>query len=64
MQIKTDKEGAEAVRGLCDIGLRHGGLNMVAGITQVLTCLDHPGKPKPEPVVPEKPEKPEEQKKE
>jgi len=62
MQIKVDKEGAEVIKQLCDVALRAGGLNSLAGITQVLTCLEHPGKPKPEPVVPEKPEQPEEKK--
>ena len=50
MQIKVDKEGAEVIKQLCDVALRAGGLNSLAGITQVLTCLEHPGKPKQEPV--------------
>jgi hypothetical protein len=48
MQIKADKKGAEAVRQLCDVALRSGGLANLAPITQVLACLDHPDKPKPE----------------
>lgn len=60
MQIKTDKEGAVAIRALCDIALRQGGLQAMGGIAEVLNCLDYP-KPKPEPVPePDKePEKPE-----
>jgi len=52
MQIKTDREGAVVIRELCDIALKQGGLQSMAGITRVLTCLDHPDKPRnpvPEP---------------
>ena len=60
MQIKVDKEGAEVIKQLCDVALRAGGLSNLGAISRVLTCLDHPDKPKQEPV----PETPDEDKKE
>ena len=60
MQIKADREGASAIRELCNIALKAGGLVNLAPITQVLACLEHPDKPKPEPV----PDAPDEDKKE
>jgi len=60
MQIKADKEGAEAIRGLCDCALKTAGLANLPIVTNVLANLDHPDKPRPKPV----PEKPDEDKKE
>lgn len=53
MQIKTDKQGADAIRALCDIALKSGGMANLAGITQVLACLDYPGRKMPIPTKPE-----------
>ena len=54
MQIKTDREGAKIIKQLCHTALLHGGMDNLAGVTQVLANLDHPDKPKPEPkIVPE-----------
>lgn len=56
MQIKADREGVSAIRELCNVALKAGGLANLAPITQVLACLVHPDKPKNEPEKPE-PEK-------
>ena len=64
MQIKVDKEGAEAIRGLCHCALKMAGMDNLLIVNKVLAHLDYPGKSKPEPVVPEKPEQPDEKKKE
>ena len=49
MKITADKEGAEAIRKLCDIALRAGGMANL-GCVNILNCLEHPDKPKPVPV--------------
>lgn len=53
MNIKTDREGADAIRSLCDVALKSGGLANLAGITQILACLDYPGRKMPIPTKPE-----------
>lgn len=58
MQIKTDREGAEAIRGLCDCALKTAGLANLPIVTQVLAFLDHPGRTAPIPTKSE-PAKPE-----
>lgn len=50
MQIKTDKEGTVVIKQLCDVALKSGGLSNLGGITRVLACLNHPDRPKPQPV--------------
>ena len=52
MQIKTDREGAKMIKQLCHTALLHGGMDNLAGVTQVLANLDHPDKPEPK-IVPE-----------
>ena len=39
MEIKADKEGKEAIRMLCDVGLKVGGLQNLQGVLQVLNCI-------------------------
>ena len=63
MLIKTDKEGAEVIRDLCDVALRAGGMANLAIITRTLNSMDFPGKPVPKP-EPEPKTKPDEDKKE
>jgi hypothetical protein len=48
MIIKTDKEGADAVKGLCDIGLKQTGLQGLQAIVTILNSI------KEEPKVEEK----------
>jgi hypothetical protein len=61
MFIKTDKEGAQVIRDLCDVALRAGGMANLAIITRTLNSMDFPGKPvpkpEPEPETPAKPKK-------
>jgi hypothetical protein len=46
MKITADEEGKEAIRQLCDVALRSGGLKNLAPITQVLKAtLDDVDKP-------------------
>lgn len=52
MQIKTDKEGAEAIKGLCHCALKLAGLDNLPVVTQVLAHLDHPGRTMPIPTKP------------
>jgi len=39
MIIKVDKEGQKAIRDLCDIALRSGGLNNFAAIQYILRSV-------------------------
>ncbi len=40
MRIVTDKEGAEAVKGLCHLALKTGGIQNHASITKILDSLE------------------------
>lgn len=39
MTIKVDKEGMEAIKALCDIALKVGGLRNFEGVRQVLNAV-------------------------
>ena len=42
MEIKADKEGKEAIKALCDVGLKVGGMSNLQGVLQVLKCIEEP----------------------
>jgi len=45
MKIEADKEGAIAIRQLCDVALRAGGLTNMQGVTQILNGLKESKEP-------------------
>lgn len=49
MQITADKKGAAAITELCNLALKTGGLANLPPVTEILTCLEYPGKLKPVP---------------
>ena len=40
MQIIADKDGIQAIKALCDIALRHSGIENLNGVNMVLQSLE------------------------